>query len=168
MVRELEKGGAKVLSEDDKLRHVEILFANDVEGSISAARDDHYVRPGTRPELRWSTIMEDLRRRDFSLNAIAISLNPASRGPAARSHQWTLGHRARRSARAHHPQLHESAGSVAACAAPCRAHGLSSWNRAPRNGSTWRLSANCSSPSRLKMPAKNCAASAEKNVRTWS
>ena len=80
MARELEKGGAKVLSEDEKLRHVEILFAGDVEGSLSAARDEYYVRPGTRPEIRWSTIMEDLRRRDFSLNAIAISLNPASRG----------------------------------------------------------------------------------------
>ena len=80
IARELEKGGAKVLSEDEKLRHVEILFAGDVEGSISAARDEYYVRPGTRPDIRWSTIMEDLRRRDFSLNAIAISLNPASRG----------------------------------------------------------------------------------------
>ena len=80
IARELEKGGAKVLSEDEKLRHVEILFAGDCEGSVAAARDDHYVRPGTRPEVRWSTIMEDLRRRDFSLNAIAISLNPASRG----------------------------------------------------------------------------------------
>ena len=80
IARELEKGGAKVITEDEKLRHVEILFAGDCEGSISAARDDHYVRPGTRPEIRWSTIMEDLRRRDFSLNAIAISLNPASRG----------------------------------------------------------------------------------------
>ena len=80
IARELEKGGAKVLVEDEKLRHVEILFAGEAEGSISAARDDHYVRPGTRPEIRWSTIMEDLRRRDFSLNAIAISLNPASRG----------------------------------------------------------------------------------------
>jgi tRNA nucleotidyltransferase/poly(A) polymerase len=80
IARELEKGGAQILSEDEKLRQVEILFAGDVEGSISAARDDHYVRPGTRPETRWSTIMEDLRRRDFSLNAIAISLNPASRG----------------------------------------------------------------------------------------
>jgi len=80
IARELEKGGAKVLHEDEKLRHVEILFAGDCEGSIAAARDDHYVRPGTRPEIRWSTIMEDLRRRDFSLNAIAISLNPASRG----------------------------------------------------------------------------------------
>jgi tRNA nucleotidyltransferase/poly(A) polymerase len=57
-----------------------VLFGGEVEGSISGARDDHYVRPGTRPEIRWSTIMEDLRRRDFSLNAIAISLNPASRG----------------------------------------------------------------------------------------
>jgi len=80
IARELEKGGAKVLVEDEKLRHVEILFSGDCEGSIAAARDDHYVRPGTRPEIRWSTIMEDLRRRDFSLNAIAISLNPASRG----------------------------------------------------------------------------------------
>jgi tRNA nucleotidyltransferase (CCA-adding enzyme) len=80
IARELEKGGAKVLVEDEKLRHVEVLFAGDCEGSISAARDDHYVRPGTRPEIRWSTIMEDLRRRDFSLNAIAVSLNPASRG----------------------------------------------------------------------------------------
>jgi tRNA nucleotidyltransferase/poly(A) polymerase len=80
IARELEKGGAKILSEDEKLRQVEILFAGDCDGSISAARDDHYVRPGTRPEIRWSTIMEDLRRRDFSLNAIAISLNPASRG----------------------------------------------------------------------------------------
>src|SRR4030095_1806764 len=80
IARELEKGGAKVLHEDEKLRHVELLFAGECEGSISGARDDHYVRPGTRPEVRWSTIMEDLRRRDFSLNAIAISLNPASRG----------------------------------------------------------------------------------------
>src|SRR5438094_6398248 len=80
IAHELEKGGAKILHEDEKFRHVELLFAGDCEGSISAARDDHYVRPGTRPEIRWSTIMEDLRRRDFSLNAIAISLNPASRG----------------------------------------------------------------------------------------
>src|SRR5256885_5339782 len=80
MARELEKGGAKILLEDEKLRHAEVLFSGDVEGSISAARDDHYVRPGTRPEVRWSTIMEDLRRRDFSLNSIAISLNSASRG----------------------------------------------------------------------------------------
>ena len=80
IVRELEKGGAKIIFEDEKLRQAEVIFAGDCDGSIAGARDDYYVRPGTRPEIRWSTIMEDLRRRDFSLNAIAISLNPASRG----------------------------------------------------------------------------------------
>ncbi len=79
-VRELEKGGAQTLHEDEKLRYAEMLFAGEVDGSIAAARDDFYVRPGTTPEVRWSTIMEDLRRRDFSINAIALSLNPASRG----------------------------------------------------------------------------------------
>src|SRR5437763_16437908 len=80
IARELEKGGAKILLEDEKLRHIEVLFGGDVEGSIAAARDDHYVRPGTRPEIRWSTIMEDLRMCDFSIYAIVISLNQATRG----------------------------------------------------------------------------------------
>ena len=51
-----------------------------MDASISAAREDIYARPGAKPETRFSTIMEDLRRRDFSINAIAISLNPNSRG----------------------------------------------------------------------------------------
>jgi tRNA nucleotidyltransferase (CCA-adding enzyme) len=80
LAREMEKGGARILLEDEKMRHVELLLAGEVDASLSGARDDVYVRPGTRPELRWSTVMEDLRRRDFSLNAIAISLNAASRG----------------------------------------------------------------------------------------
>jgi len=80
LARELEKGGAKVVYEDERLRYVELIFSGNVDGSISAAREEVYERPGPKPEIRWSTIMEDLRRRDFSINAIAISLNPASRG----------------------------------------------------------------------------------------
>jgi tRNA nucleotidyltransferase (CCA-adding enzyme) len=78
--RELEKGGARVIDEDEKIRHVQMVFSGDVDGSIEAAREEIYPRPGARSEMRWSTIMEDLRRRDFSLNAIALSLNAASRG----------------------------------------------------------------------------------------
>src|SRR6202041_3683015 len=37
LARELEKGGAKILSEDEKLRQVEIFFAGDCHGRISAA-----------------------------------------------------------------------------------------------------------------------------------
>ncbi|HXQ25748.1 MAG TPA: hypothetical protein VN822_05005 [Candidatus Acidoferrales bacterium] len=80
MVRELEKGGARVTWESEKLRHYEMIFAGDADGSISAARDDVYERPGAKPEYRFAGIMEDLRRRDFSINAIAISLNTQSRG----------------------------------------------------------------------------------------
>ena len=39
-----------------------------------------YEKPGAKPEIRFSGIMEDLRRRDFSINSIAISLNTQSRG----------------------------------------------------------------------------------------
>ena len=80
VVRELEKGGAKVTGEDEGLRYSELVLAGEVEASISAAREDVYARPGAKPETRFSTIMEDLRRRDFSINAIAISLNANSRG----------------------------------------------------------------------------------------
>jgi tRNA nucleotidyltransferase (CCA-adding enzyme) len=80
MVNELEKGGAKIVHADERLRHYELIFAGDADGSISAARDDFYARPGAKPEMRWSTVMEDLRRRDFAINAVAISLNLASRG----------------------------------------------------------------------------------------
>jgi tRNA nucleotidyltransferase/poly(A) polymerase len=80
LVRELEKGGARVVEESERMRYAEIIFAGDVDGSIAAAHDEVYARPGATPEIRWSTIMEDLRRRDFSFNAIALSLNSASRG----------------------------------------------------------------------------------------
>ncbi len=80
IVRELEKGGAHVTSDNEHLRHVELVLAGYVDASIAAAREDIYAHPGTKPDIRFSTIMEDLRRRDFSINAIAISLNANSRG----------------------------------------------------------------------------------------
>jgi tRNA nucleotidyltransferase (CCA-adding enzyme) len=80
IARELEKGGAQIISEDEDLRHIELVLAGDVDVSLAAAREDIYAHPGNKPEIRFSTIMEDLRRRDFSVNAIAISLNANSRG----------------------------------------------------------------------------------------
>jgi len=80
IARELEKGGAQLTSENENLRHVELILAGDVDASIAASREDVYASPGNKPDTRFSTIMEDLRRRDFSVNAIAISLNANSRG----------------------------------------------------------------------------------------
>src|SRR3984893_5212265 len=80
IARELEKGGAQIISENEILRHVELILAGDVDASLAASREDIYAHPGNKPEIRFSTIMEDLKRRDFSINAIAISLNANSRG----------------------------------------------------------------------------------------
>src|SRR5579862_9454108 len=57
MVRELEKGGARVVRENERLRHYEMVFAGDADGSLSAARDDYYERPGAKPEVRFAGIM---------------------------------------------------------------------------------------------------------------
>jgi len=80
IARELEKGGAHLIDVDEDRRVVEILFHGDVDGSLSGARDDIYESPGAKVQYRFGTILDDLRRRDFSINAIALSLNPASRG----------------------------------------------------------------------------------------
>ena len=80
IAREMQKGGAQIIEEEDERRQFEMVFNGDVDGSLAAAREDVYDKPGGRPEYRWSAITDDLRRRDFSMNAVALSLNPASRG----------------------------------------------------------------------------------------
>ncbi len=44
------------------------------------ARTERYEKAGKPPLIAPSTIIEDLRRRDFTVNAMALSLNPGSRG----------------------------------------------------------------------------------------
>ena len=45
-----------------------------------SARRETYPRPGALPLIRFGTILDDLHRRDFSINALAVSLNPATFG----------------------------------------------------------------------------------------
>jgi tRNA nucleotidyltransferase/poly(A) polymerase len=58
----------------------EVTFSNGVRAEISMARQENYTKPGKRPDIEPATIFEDLRRRDFSVNAMAVSLHPNSRG----------------------------------------------------------------------------------------
>ncbi len=80
MVKELEPEEFESAETDENLRSAEILFRSGVLAEVSSARSEIFPRPGDKPEIRPGSIFDDLRRRDFSVNAIALSLNPASRG----------------------------------------------------------------------------------------
>ena len=55
-------------------------FGTAVAGGVDVvrARAESYPHPGALPEVRPGTIDEDLRRRDFTVNAIAIALHDGS------------------------------------------------------------------------------------------
>ena len=78
--KELEKAGATMQGVDDDLRSMYVLLPGNVRAEISMARSERYDKPGRPPEIASGTIIDDLRRRDFTINAMALSLNPGSRG----------------------------------------------------------------------------------------
>src|SRR5271169_5329538 len=78
--RELEKAGAILQGVDEDLRSMYVLLPGNVRSEIAMARSERYEKPGRPPEIASGTIIDDLRRRDFTINAMALSLNPGSRG----------------------------------------------------------------------------------------
>jgi tRNA nucleotidyltransferase (CCA-adding enzyme) len=78
--RELEKAGAVIQGVDEDLHSMYVLLPGNVRSEIAMARSEHYEKPGRPPEIASGTITDDLRRRDFTINAMALSLNPGSRG----------------------------------------------------------------------------------------
>jgi tRNA nucleotidyltransferase (CCA-adding enzyme) len=72
--------GGNVLSEDGLKRWVELGVAGGVRASVSNSRSEKYSKPGGKPQVTPASIHEDLMRRDFTINAMALSLNRGSRG----------------------------------------------------------------------------------------
>ena len=75
-----ERSGATTVSTDDNRKCAELVFPSGVTAQIAMSRQDKYARAGAKPQVTTATIQEDLRGRDFTCNAIALSLNRASRG----------------------------------------------------------------------------------------
>jgi len=78
--KELEKAGAIIAAADDDLKTLFLQLPGNVRAEISMARTERYDKVGKPPVVAPATIIEDLRRRDFTINAMALSLNPGSRG----------------------------------------------------------------------------------------
>jgi tRNA nucleotidyltransferase (CCA-adding enzyme) len=74
----LEKAGATPWGEHEPSRTLFFWFKG-VRIEVSSARREEYPKLG-KPVYHWATILEDLRRRDFTANAMAISLNEGSYG----------------------------------------------------------------------------------------
>jgi len=78
--KELERAGATISSADDDVKTLYLVLPGNVRAEISSARTERYEKVGKPPIVAPATIIEDLRRRDFTINAMALSLNPGSRG----------------------------------------------------------------------------------------
>jgi tRNA nucleotidyltransferase/poly(A) polymerase len=78
--KQLEHAGAVVAAVDEDLKTLYLVLPGRVRAEISSARIERYEKAGKPPIVSAGTIIEDLRRRDFTVNAMALSLNPGSRG----------------------------------------------------------------------------------------
>lgn len=78
--KELERAGSVIGGADDNFELVYVTLPGGVRAEISSARIERYEKTGKPPLITPATIIEDLRRRDFTVNAMALSLNPGSRG----------------------------------------------------------------------------------------
>jgi len=77
--KDLQKSGAIVDSEMETSQALFVRFPGNVRMEVGSTLSVHYPKPG-KPVMKAATILDDLRRRDFTANAMALSLNEGSYG----------------------------------------------------------------------------------------
>ena len=75
----IEKLGGKVWGEHEPSQSLYLCFPGTVRVDVMSTHSVKYAKPG-KPAYHPASIQEDLRRRDFTVNAMAISLNEGSFG----------------------------------------------------------------------------------------
>lgn len=77
--KELQKSGMEIQGVEESPRALFLVGSGGVRVEVSSTRSETFPKPG-KPEYGPANMLEDLRRRDFTINAMALSLNPGSRG----------------------------------------------------------------------------------------
>ena len=77
--KSIEKRGGKVWGEDESSRALYLCFPGTVRVDLVSTHRVEYPKPG-KPVYHPASIQEELRCRDFTVNAMAISLNEGSFG----------------------------------------------------------------------------------------
>jgi tRNA nucleotidyltransferase/poly(A) polymerase len=75
-----ERAKARIVAQDEARKLAELVFPGGETAQVAMARQERYPRAGAKPQVSPASIQDDLRNRDFSVNAIALSLNRASSG----------------------------------------------------------------------------------------
>ena len=76
-----ERLGGSIRMEDPHHRFTELTLPGGVTAQIAIAREEHYAKPGGKPRITTPVpIWADLKRRDFTVDGIALGLNRGSRG----------------------------------------------------------------------------------------
>jgi tRNA nucleotidyltransferase (CCA-adding enzyme) len=57
-----------------------IIITDSLKFDVATARTEYYESPGALPKVEMSSIKKDLYRRDFTINTLAIKLNPGNFG----------------------------------------------------------------------------------------
>jgi tRNA nucleotidyltransferase (CCA-adding enzyme) len=80
LVKRFQKEGAAITAEDRARKSFDLVFPGRIHASVGMARAESYGKTGRNPQIRPATIYEHLRSRDFTINAVALSLSRGSRG----------------------------------------------------------------------------------------
>jgi tRNA nucleotidyltransferase (CCA-adding enzyme) len=78
--KDFEKAGAKITAVEEDVRTIFLSLPGNARAEVSMARTEKFEKTGKPPIVMPASIHEDLRRRDFTVNAMALSLNEGSRG----------------------------------------------------------------------------------------
>jgi tRNA nucleotidyltransferase (CCA-adding enzyme) len=78
--KDFERAGAQLAGHEEDTRTLFLVLPGNVRAEIGMSRSETYEKVGRPPTISAASIQDDLRRRDFTVNSMALSLNEGSRG----------------------------------------------------------------------------------------